>query len=104
MMKAIMSDRYGSPDVLELREVDRPAVAADRVLLRVRAASINAGDYRVRRGRPMLARPLMGGLLRPKEHRRGGDVAGVVEAVGSDVTSLAPGDEVFGAGLGSFAE
>lgn len=103
-MKAVLSDRYGPPDVLELREVDVPAVAADRVLLRVRAASINAGDYRVLRGRPLFARPLMGGILRPKEARRGGDVAGVVEAVGAGVTELAPGDEVFGTTIGALAE
>jgi NADPH:quinone reductase-like Zn-dependent oxidoreductase len=103
-MKAIIGERYGSPDTLDLREVPTPAVAADRVLLRVRAASVNASDYRVLRGKPLLARPLMGGTLRPKEHRRGADVAGVVEAVGADVTTLKAGDEVFGAGLGSFAE
>ena len=103
-MKAILSNRYGPPEVLELREVETPALAPDRVLLRVRAASVNASDYRPLRGTPLLARPMMGGIRRPKEHRRGADVAGVVEAVGAEVTALQPGDEVFGTGLGSFAE
>jgi NADPH:quinone reductase-like Zn-dependent oxidoreductase len=103
-MQAILSNRYGPPDVLELREVERPEPAPDRVLVRVRAASLNAGDWRVLSGTPVLARPMMGGIRRPKEPRRGGDLAGVVEAVGAEVTGFAPGDEVFGSGLGSFAE
>jgi NADPH:quinone reductase-like Zn-dependent oxidoreductase len=103
-MQAILSDRYGPPDVLELREVERPEPAPGRVLVRVCAASLNAGDWRVLSGTPRLARPMMGGIRRPKEPRRGGDVAGVVEAVSAEVTELAPGDDVFGSGLGSFAE
>jgi len=103
-MQAILSNWYGPPDVLELREVERPEPAPDRVLVRVRAASLNAGDWRVLSGTPVLARPMMGGIRRPKEPRRGGDLAGVVEAVGAEVTGFAPGDEVFGSGLGSFAE
>jgi NADPH:quinone reductase-like Zn-dependent oxidoreductase len=103
-MRAIVSERYGSPDVLELREVAQPVPAPDRVLVRVRAASLNAGDAHVLRGTPLVLRAMMGGLRRPKDPRRGGDVAGVVEAVGADVTSVAVGDEVFGSGLGAFAE
>jgi NADPH:quinone reductase-like Zn-dependent oxidoreductase len=103
-MQAIVSHRYGPPDVLELRGVERPEPAPDRVLVRVRAASLNAGDWRVLSGTPRLARPMMGGIRRPKEPRRGSDVAGVVEAVGAGVTAFAPGDEVLGSGLGSFAE
>ncbi|HZR95527.1 MAG TPA: NAD(P)-dependent alcohol dehydrogenase [Gaiellaceae bacterium] len=103
-MKAITADRYGSPDALELVEAETPAVEPDRVLLRVRAASVNAGDWRTLRGRPLVARPMMGGVLRPKDTRRGTDVAGVVEAVGADVADLAAGDEVFGTCRGAFAE
>jgi NADPH:quinone reductase-like Zn-dependent oxidoreductase len=103
-MKAIVCTAYGAPEQLELRDVDLPSLAADRVLLRVRAASVNAADWRMLRGRPMVARPLMGGLLRPKDPRRGGDVAGVVEEVGESVTGFRAGDEVFGSGRGAFAE
>jgi NADPH:quinone reductase-like Zn-dependent oxidoreductase len=103
-VKAIVSPRYGSPDVLELREVERPVPAPDRVLVRVRAASLNASDKHALRGRPRVLRAMMGGLRRPKDPRRGGDVAGVVEAVGSEVTTFSVGDEVFGSGLGAFAE
>jgi len=103
-MQAILSTRYGPPDVLELREVERPEPAPDRVLVRVHAASLNAQDRHMLLGTPRVARPLLGGIRRPKDPRRGSDVAGVVEAVGADVTGFAPGQEVFGAGLGSFAE
>jgi NADPH:quinone reductase-like Zn-dependent oxidoreductase len=103
-VKAIVSRRYGSPDVLELQDVERPVPDPDRVLVRVVAASLNAGDKHVLRGKPHLMRAMMGGLRRPKDPRRGGDVAGVVEAVGSDVTTFAVGDEVFGSCIGAFAE
>ena len=102
-MKAIVSTEYGSPDVLKLEEVDRPALEPDRVLVRVRAASVNAVDWRMLRGQPYAARPMMGGLRRPKSSMRGGDVAGTVEAVGENVTEFQPGDEVFGAARGTFA-
>ncbi|MCX5584323.1 NAD(P)-dependent alcohol dehydrogenase [Streptomyces erythrochromogenes] len=102
-MKAIVQDRYGSPGVLELREVERPPVGDREVLVRVRAASVNARDWHLMRGDPYLARLVLG-LRRPKVRIRGTDFAGRVEAVGKDVTRLRPGDEVFGEAEGAFAE
>lgn len=101
-MKAIVQDRYGSSDVLELREVERPVPGAGEVLVRVRASSVNAADWHVMRGDPYFARLFLG-LRRPRARIRGLDFAGVVEAVGSGV-SLAVGTEVFGEHEGSFAE
>ncbi|MEU4495651.1 NAD(P)-dependent alcohol dehydrogenase [Streptomyces sp. NPDC023998] len=102
-MKAIVQDRYGSPDVLELREVDKPAVADHEVLVRVHAAAVNARDWHLVRGDPYLARLVLG-VRRPKTKIRGTDFAGRVEAVGKDVTRFRPGDEVFGEADGAFAE
>ncbi|WP_031148565.1 NAD(P)-dependent alcohol dehydrogenase [Streptomyces erythrochromogenes] len=102
-MKAIVQDRYGSPGVLELREVERPPVGDREVLVRVRAASVNARDWHLMRGDPYLARLVLG-LRRPKVRIRGTDFAGRVEAVGKEVTRLRPGDEVFGEAEGAFAE
>ncbi|MFE9635439.1 NAD(P)-dependent alcohol dehydrogenase [Streptomyces sp. NPDC006463] len=102
-MKAIVQDRYGSPDVLELREVDKPVAAGHEVLVRVHAAAVNARDWHLMRGDPYLARLVLG-LRAPKERIRGSDFAGRVEAVGKDVTRLRPGDEVFGEADGAFAE
>jgi NADPH:quinone reductase-like Zn-dependent oxidoreductase len=102
-MKAIVQDRFGSPDVLDLREIDKPAIKDDEVLLRVRAASVNPADWAFMRGMPYIARTAFG-LRKPKIRVRGIDVAGTVEAVGSKVTRLRPGDEVFGQGKGTFAE
>ena len=102
-MKAIVRERYGAPDVLELKDVDRPVVDDDSVLVRVRAASINAYDWHMMRGAPFLAR-MGGGLRTPKDGAMGVDVAGQVEAVGKNVTQFRPGDEVFGARHGSLAE
>lgn len=102
MMKALVHQAYGSPDVLELREVEKPELADDGVLVRVRAASINPADWYGVAGRPWVARPMMG-FRRPKDTNVGADVAGTVEAVGKDVTRFAPGDEVFGRS-GTFAE
>ena len=100
-MKAIVQDGYGSPDVLGLREIDKPVVGDDRVLVRVRAASVNAGDLHLLRRLPHL----IGMLLRmPRTSVRGWDMAGRVEAVGKDVMRFKPGDEVFGTGIGTFAE
>ncbi|GLZ30674.1 NADPH:quinone reductase [Lentzea sp. NBRC 105346] len=102
-MKAIMQDRYGSTDVLELREIDQPVPGDDEVLVRVRAASVNAYDWHFMRGDPYFARVIMG-LGAPKAKIRGRDFAGVVEAVGARVSDLKPGDEVFGEVDGTFAE
>jgi NADPH:quinone reductase-like Zn-dependent oxidoreductase len=102
-MKAIVQDHYGSEDVLQLREIDRPVIGADDVLVRVRAASIHVGDRLVMQGRPVLMR-LVTGLGRPKQPTPGTDIAGTVEAVGSGVTRFKAGDEVFGWTSGAFAE
>jgi NADPH:quinone reductase-like Zn-dependent oxidoreductase len=102
-MKAIVQDRYGSPDVLRLAEVDTPAPAEGQVLVRVRAASLNARDWHVMRGDPYLAR-LSLGVRRPKARVRGTDFAGRVEAVGPGVGHLRVGDKVFGEAEGAFAE
>ncbi|GCD92751.1 NAD(P)-dependent alcohol dehydrogenase [Embleya hyalina] len=102
-MQAIVQDRYGSPDVLRVEEVDTPTVGANRVLVRVRAASVNARDWHIMRGDPYLAR-LVFGPTRPRTRIRGTDFAGVVEAVGTNVRRFAPGDEVFGEAEGTFAE
>ncbi|MEU3920049.1 NAD(P)-dependent alcohol dehydrogenase [Streptomyces sp. NPDC029004] len=98
-MKAIVQDRYGSPDVLELTELDKPAPAANEVLVRVHAASVNARDWHVMRGDPYIARlmlPSVFGFSGPKRRIRGRDFAGRVEAVGAEVTRFRPGDEVYG--------
>lgn len=102
-MKAIVQDRYGSVDVLELREVAQPVPGEDQVLVKVEATSVNALDWHLMRGDPYLAR-LGLGLRRPKERIRGRDFAGRIEAVGRAVTDLKPGDEVYGAAVGAFAE
>jgi NADPH:quinone reductase-like Zn-dependent oxidoreductase len=103
-MKAIVQDRYGSPDVLELREVERPEPRDGEVLVRVRASSVNAADWHVMRGDPYFARLFLG-LRGPKARIRGLDFAGVVEAAGPGVNGLLQvGDEVFGEVEGSFAE
>jgi NADPH:quinone reductase-like Zn-dependent oxidoreductase len=102
-MKAITQSDYGSPDVLKLKEVDRPVVKETDVLVRVMAAAINAGDIFSMRGSPWLAR-LSVGFPKPKDYILGWDVAGRVEAVGKQVTRFQPGDEVFAACSGAFAE
>lgn len=102
-MKAILYDRYGSPDVLRCEEVEQPIPGDDEVLIRVRAASVNPLDWRLMRGEPRLMR-LAFGLRRPRRGRPGVDVAGVVEAAGGNVTRLRPGDEVFGNARGALAE
>ena len=101
-MKAIVQDRYGKPEaVLGLQEIAKPAVKDGEVLVRVHAASIHVGDWLVVTGVPYIARPAYG---KPKGRVPGTDVAGTVEAVGNGVTSLRPGDEVFGWCTGAFAE
>jgi NADPH:quinone reductase-like Zn-dependent oxidoreductase len=96
-MKAIRFDRYGPPEVLELRDVDMPAVGDDDLLVRVRAASVNPLDWHFMRGSPYLVR-MLAGLSRPRASagKLGADMAGSVEAVGRNVTEFQPGDEVFG--------
>src|SRR2546427_993778 len=102
-MKAIVQDGYGSADVLQLREIDKPIIGDDRVLLRVRAASVNALDWHTVHGALLIR--LIGKVLRQATFPvRGVDVAGEVEAVGKNVTRLRPGDEVFGIARGTFAE
>jgi NADPH:quinone reductase-like Zn-dependent oxidoreductase len=102
-MQAIVQNKYGSGQALELREIDRPEIGEREVLLRVRAAGVNPADWAVMSGLPYIARPVYG-LRRPKIGVRGTDVAGHVEAIGSGVTRFKPGDEVFGASTGSYAE
>ena len=104
-MKAIVQSRYGSPDELTLADVDDPVPAEDEVLVRVRAASLNARDWHLMRGDPYLARLAPGfGLRAPAMRIRGSDFAGTVEAVGTDVTGLRVGDEVYGLRDGALAE
>lgn len=95
-MKAVVQDRYGPPEVLEVREVAMPAIADDEVLVRVRAASVHPDVWHVVRGVPYLLRVMGADLRRPREPVPGTDVAGHVEAVGARVTRFQPGDEVFG--------
>jgi NADPH:quinone reductase-like Zn-dependent oxidoreductase len=103
-MKAIVHHRYGAPGVLEPRDVDKPALTDDGVLVRVRASSVNPAEWYAVTGRPYVARPAMG-PLRPKHAVPGADFAGTVEAVGSAVTELRPGDAVYGGtSSGAFAE
>ncbi len=103
-MKAIVQDTYGSPDVLELRDIDKPVVGDDEVLVRVHAAGVDQGVWHLMAGMPYLLRLAGFGLRAPKNPVRGSDVAGRVEAVGENVTRFQPGDEVFGTCDGSFAE
>src|SRR5436309_10602458 len=95
VMKAIVQDRYGSPDVLQLRDIDKPVVKDDEVLVRVRAAAVNIGDWHLLRGVPYVMR-LGIGLRRPRREIPGLDIAGQVEAIGRDVQQFRPGDQVFG--------
>jgi NADPH:quinone reductase-like Zn-dependent oxidoreductase len=103
-MKAIVHDSYGSVDVLELRDLDKPTIADDEVLVRVHAAGVDRGVWHVMTGLPYPIRLAGYGLRAPKNRVLGMDLAGVVEAVGKDVTRFQPGDEVFGIGTGAFAE
>ena len=106
-MKAIVYTEYGSPDVLHLTEVVKPAPKDNEVLIKVYAASLNAADLHYMRADPFLIRPTSG-LLKPKNTLLGADVAGRIEAIGRAVTLFKPGDEVFGdlsvSGRGTFAE
>jgi NADPH:quinone reductase-like Zn-dependent oxidoreductase len=102
-MKAIVYSRYGSADVLELKNIDKPVVRDDQVLVRIRAASANPLDWHVMRGQPYIMRP-QSGLRGPKRRVLGNDMAGEVEAVGKNVTRFRPGDAVMADVDGSFAE
>jgi NADPH:quinone reductase-like Zn-dependent oxidoreductase len=106
-MKAIVYTKYGAPDVLQLKEVEKPTPTDDEVLIKVHAASVNAADWHHLRADPFLIR-LSSGLLKPKNTTLGADIAGRIEAVGANVTQFQPGDEVFGdmsvCGLGGFAQ
>ena len=102
-MKAIVQDRYGSADVLEVRDIDKPGIGDDEVLVRVHAAGVHIGDWHLMAGLPYVVR-LGFGLRAPKVAVRGTDVAGTVEAVGKDVTRFQAGDAVFGTCGGAFAE
>ena len=104
-MKAIMYTRYGPPEVLQLKEVAKPTPKDDEVLIKVQAVSVNRSDWEGLRGKPLYAR--IGGLLRPRHHILGSDIAGRVEVAGRNVSRFQPGDEVFGdilGRLGGFAE
>ncbi len=106
-MKAIVYERYGPPDVLQLKEVEKPTPKDNEVLIKVHAASVNSWDWELLRGKPFVNR-LLFGLLKPKIKILGVDIAGRVEAVGRNVKQFQPGDEVFGdisgCGWGGFAE
>jgi NADPH:quinone reductase-like Zn-dependent oxidoreductase len=104
-MRAIVYTRYGPPDVLQLKEVAKPTPKDDEVLIKVQAVSVNRSDWEGLRGKPLYAR--IGGLLRPRHHILGSDIAGRVEMVGRNTRRFQPGDEVFGdilPRLGGFAE
>src|SRR3712207_9118152 len=94
-MKAIVQDEYGSPDVLQTCDIDKPETTDDGVLVRVRAGGVNPGDWAIMGGLPYIARPVYG-LRKPKDAVRGTDVAGTVEGVGARVTRPRPGGEGYG--------
>ena len=106
-MKAIVYTEYGSPDVLQFKDVEKPTPKDNEVLVKVYAASANPADWHTMRATPFLAR-LVNGFFKPKNPRLGADVAGRVEAVGSSVTQFQVGDDVFGClslnEMSSFAE
>ena len=106
-MKAAIRERYGTPDVVEVREIEQPTPVGDQILIRVRTASVNRADLDGIDPRPAFVRLFLG-LRAPRNHRLGLDMAGVVESVGSTATRFRPGDHVFGDlyphGQGAFAE
>jgi NADPH:quinone reductase-like Zn-dependent oxidoreductase len=102
-MQAVVQDTYGTASVLQSREIPTPEIAANEVLVRVYAAGVNPADWAVMSGLPYVARPIYG-MPRPKQAVRGTDVAGIVEAIGGDVTRFTVGDAVFGSSNGSYAE
>lgn len=102
-MKAMVQDKYGSAEVLELSDIGKPEIGGDEVLVRVRAAGVNPADWAIMSGLPYIARPVYG-MRKPKNRVRGTDLAGQVAAVGTSVTRFRPGDEVFGWCVGAYAE
>jgi len=102
-MKAIVYQKYGSPDVLKYEEIEKPTAGEDEVLIKIHAASVNPLDYHFMRGTPFAVR-LFSGLRKPKITRLGRDVSGIVETVGKKVTQFKPGDAVYGTCRGAFAE
>ena len=104
-MKAIVFTKFGTPDVLQFKEVEKPAPKDNEVLVKIQAASVNALDRHLLKSKPALARVMMGnGLRKPKDQQIGVDIAGRVEAVGKNVTQFQPGDQVYGGVAGGFAE
>lgn len=103
-MKAIVYEKYGSPDVIQLKDIEKPTPKDDEVLIKIHAASVNAYDWHFLTADIFLIRFMGGGLLKPKNTRLGADMAGRIEAVGKNVKQFQPGDEVFGMVKGSFAE
>lgn len=103
-MKAIVYEKYGSPDVIHLRDIEKPTPKDDEALIKIHAASVNAYDWHFLTADIFLIRFMCGGLLKPKNTRLGADMAGCIEAVGKNVKQFQPGDEVFGMVKGSFAE
>ena len=103
-MKAIVYEKYGSPDVIQLKDIETPTPKDDEVLIKIHAASVNAYDWHFLTADIFLIRFMGGGLLKPKNTRLGADMAGRIEAVGKNVKEFQPGDEVFGMVKGSFAE
>jgi NADPH:quinone reductase-like Zn-dependent oxidoreductase len=103
-MKAITQYEYGGPETLQFEEIEKPIPADDEVLVEVKAASLNIADWHMMTGTPYMVRLMGSGVRKPKSQRVGSDVAGVVEAVGRNVSRFAPGDEVFGEIHGSFAQ
>ena len=95
VLKAVIYEKYGSPEVLELREIEKPSVADDEILVKIHAASIQQTDIRFRTGTPFLAR-VLAGLLKPKNQTLGCDYSGTVEATGKNVNEYNVGDEVYG--------
>ena len=103
-MKAIVQDRYGLADVLELRDVEKPQPGDDELLIRVEAAGVDPGVWHLMKGKPYLVRAMGFGFRKPKFRIRGSDAAGIVKAAGKNVIHLKEGDQVYGTCDGSFAE
>jgi NADPH:quinone reductase-like Zn-dependent oxidoreductase len=103
-MKAVVYTEFGPPDVLQIKDIEKPVPKDNEVLVKVRAASVNPYDWHMIRGTPFLMRVMMAGLRKPKDPRVGIDCAGTVEAVGKDVTQFKPGEAVFGGKSGALAD